>query len=280
MRCTGAAHERRTASATPPSACGPATPWSSSRAASMSARVDGRVLGHGRSSSSRVRPGRRSRPRPRRLTGRSWSRSSGSGGGSSGGPPRVSIVLLERLLGIVPDVGGVGEVLHDGVDRRRERYGDQGAGDAGDEDADADRDDHAERVHRHEPAHQERLQHVALDLLHEDHAAQHQERHDRALVDQRDQDGDGAGDGGADHRHERAEEDQHADRQHERHAEDRAPRSSCRSRRWRPRSRWPARTGSARPRRPGRSCRPARGRRAGTSRTSQAQIRSPSARKK
>ena len=46
------------------------------------------------------------------------------------------------------------------------------------------------------------------------------------------------------------------------------------------RSRWPARTGSARSTRPGRSCRPARATARGASRTSQAQIRSPSARKK
>ena len=72
-------------------------------------------------------------------------------------------------------------------------------------------------MHGHEAAHQERLEHVALDLLHQDHAAEHEQRDDRALVDQRHQHRDGAGDERADHRDEGAEEDQHADREHERH---------------------------------------------------------------
>ena len=60
----------------------------------------------------------------------------------------------------------VGQVQHHGVRRRHERYGDQGAGDAGHQHAGRDRDDHAERVHRDQPADQERLQHVRLELLH------------------------------------------------------------------------------------------------------------------
>ena len=111
-------------------------------------------------------------------------------------------------------------MLGDGVAGRGERYGDQRARDAGHEHPAADRHDHAERVQRDEAAHEERLQHVALDLLDQDHAAQHQQRRPRALVDQRDEDRDESGHGGTDHGDERAEEDQHADGHHERHAEE------------------------------------------------------------
>ena len=45
----------------------------------------------------------------------------------------------------VPTVGLARQVLHDGVGRGRERYGDQRTGDSGDQDAAADRQDHAER---------------------------------------------------------------------------------------------------------------------------------------
>ena len=83
-----------------------------------------------------------------------------------------------------------------------ERDGDQRAGDAGDEHAHRDRHDHAERVHRDQPAEQERLQDVRLELLHGDHAAEHDQRDDRALGDQRDQHRHRAGQQRADHRDE------------------------------------------------------------------------------
>ena len=119
-----------------------------------------------------------------------------------------------------------------------------------------------------------------LELLDADDDGEHQQRGDRAVGDQRDQHRDGAGDGGTDQRDEGAEEDQHADREHERHPEDRGADRDADGVDQRRRSRSPARTGSARSRRPGPSCRRGRGRRAATSRTTQAQIRSPSARKK
>ena len=130
-------------------------------------------------------------------------------------------ILLQLLLGVVlAHVRVLGEVLDDGVDRGRERHGDEGAGDPRHDDADADRDDHPERVQRDPAAHQERLEDVPLDLLDQDHPAEHEQGGDRPLVDQGDQDRDGPGHGGADHRHERAQEDQHADGEHERHPED------------------------------------------------------------
>ena len=109
---------------------------------------------------------------------------------------------------------------HHGVGRGDEGYGDQGAGDACHQDAGRDRDDHGERVHADQPAEQERLQHVRLELLDADHHTEHDQRDDRALVDQRHQHGDGAGQERTDHRDERADEDQHADRDHERHLQD------------------------------------------------------------
>ena len=146
-------------------------------------------------------------------------------------PGRCRVVAGERLVGILADRGLGREVLDDGVGGGRERYGDQGAGDAGEQDPGGDRDDHAERVDRDEAAHQERLQHVALDLLHQHDDTEHDQRHDDAVVDQRDQHRHRAGDEGADDRDEGAEEDQHADREHELHLQDRGARSSRRPRR-------------------------------------------------
>ena len=69
-----------------------------------------------------------------------------------------------------PTSVSLGEVLDDGVAGRGQRDGDQGAGDPGDQHAAADGHDHAEGVDPDEAAHQERLQHVALELLDRDHA--------------------------------------------------------------------------------------------------------------
>src|SRR4051812_23532988 len=85
----------------------------------------------------------------------------------------VLVVLLQGLLRILPDPGVLGEVLDDGVGSSSEGHGDQCPGDAGDQDAGRDRDDDAERMDRDEAAHQERLQHVAFDLLHSHDAAEH-----------------------------------------------------------------------------------------------------------
>jgi hypothetical protein len=109
----------------------------------------------------------------------------------------------------------------DRVERGDEGHGDQRAGDPGEVDAGGDRQQHSQRVHAHHPAEEERLEHLRLDLLHPDHAAEHDEPRDRPLVDQRDEAGDEAGDRRADQRHEGAEEDQDADGHDERHVEDR-----------------------------------------------------------
>src|SRR3954454_11690185 len=98
--------------------------------------------------------------------------------------PGVLVVGLERDFGILSHRGLARQMLYDGVGGRRERYGDQRPGDPGEQDAGGDRDDHAQRVDRDEPTHQERLEHVALDLLHEHHGAQHQQGHDDAVVDE------------------------------------------------------------------------------------------------
>ena len=133
---------------------------------------------------------------------------------------------------------------------------------------------------RDEAAHQERLQDVRLDLLHADHDAEHDQRGDTvpgatsatstATVPETN---------GADHRDERAEEDQHADRAHERHAEDRGADHDADRVGARHDHRGPDELGQrAQATRPEESARSRAAR--GKSRTSQAQIRSPSARKK
>ena len=58
-------------------------------------------------------------------------------------------------------------------------------------------EDHGQRMDGHRPAHDERLQHVPLQLLHPDHGGEHDQRDDRPLVDQRDQHRHRAGQGGA-----------------------------------------------------------------------------------
>ena len=126
-----------------------------------------------------------------------------------------------------------GQVGRHGVDDRGQRYGDQRAEDAGDHGADGDDHDDGERVHPHQPAHQERLQHVALELLHRHHAAQHDQRRDRADRDQGDGDRGDAADRRTDDRDEGAEEDQHAQRHDERQPEDHGDQRDARARRWR-----------------------------------------------
>ena len=71
------------------------------------------------------------------------------------------------------------------------------------------------------PAHHQRLQHVALQLLHGDDEAEGDQRIDEALGQQCDDDGEEPGDDRADQRDERAEEDQRRQRQRQRHAHDR-----------------------------------------------------------
>jgi len=74
-------------------------------------------------------------------------------------------------------------------------------------------------VYRDEAAHQERLQHVRLDLLHQDDDAEHEQRGEGSLGHQRHQHRDGTRHEGTDHRDEGAEEHQHADGTDERHPE-------------------------------------------------------------
>ena len=60
-------------------------------------------------------------------------------------------------------------------------------GDARDESAGCDGDHDRERVDLDDVADDERLKYVALDLLHEDHDAEHDEGRHRAEVDERDE---------------------------------------------------------------------------------------------
>ena len=88
-----------------------------------------------------------------------------------------------------------------------------------------------ERVHLDGGAHDERLQHVALDLLHEQHDAEHDERDHRPVVDEGDEDREGAGHDRADDRDERAEEDEDRDRDRRAAHRGGTRRGRCRSRR-------------------------------------------------
>ena len=78
----------------------------------------------------------------------------------------------------------------------------------------------AEGVHAHGPPEQEGLEHVRLELLHGDDATEHDQCLDGSEGDEREQDGDSAGDQGTDHRDERAEEHEDGDAGGERHPED------------------------------------------------------------
>ena len=72
-------------------------------------------------------------------------------------------------------------------------HGEQRTGDARDERSRGNREDDRERVHLHSGTHDERLQDVALDLLHQQHDSHHDERRNRAEVDEGDEDRDRSG---------------------------------------------------------------------------------------
>ena len=81
-----------------------------------------------------------------------------------------------------------------------------------------------DRVHLDGVADDERLQHVPLELLHQDHDAQHDQGRDRAEVDEGDEHREHTGRDGADDRDERAEEHRDRDRDDEREAAGRTAR--------------------------------------------------------
>ena len=83
----------------------------------------------------------------------------------------------------------------------------------------ADRDDHAERVHRDQPAIRNGWRTWPSICWTSDHAAQHEQRDDGPWATSATSTATEPG-AAPDHRDERAEEDQHTDRQHERHLQD------------------------------------------------------------
>ena len=156
--------------------------------------------------------GRPRHPRSPRSVGS--HRVSSAGRAGNGAPDQV---LGRRPRPGAPRPGG--ERHRDDVDERRQRHREEGARDAGDHRAARDDEHDREGVHLDGGAHQERLQHVALELLHAEHDDEHPEGDPRPVVDQGEEDGEGAGHDRADDRHEGAEEDQHRDRDGEGHAE-------------------------------------------------------------
>jgi hypothetical protein len=124
-----------------------------------------------------------------------------------------------------------GEVDRDDVDEGRQRHGEQCAGDAGDHRAAGDDENDSERVHLDGRPHEERLEHVPLELLDAEDDHEHPQRDPGPVVDEGEEDGEGPGDDRTDERDERPEEDEDADRDRE---EPRAEthRARCRSRRW------------------------------------------------
>ena len=86
-------------------------------------------------------------------------------------------------------------------------------------------DQHGQRMQLHRPSQKERLQHMALDLHHQDDAAKHDQRLDPAKRDKGDEHGNETRDQRPDDRDEGADEDQrrqcgsHRDTQDQRHDE-------------------------------------------------------------
>ena len=85
------------------------------------------------------------------------------------------------------------------------------------------REDDGQGVDPHDPADEERLQQVGLDLLHPDDDAEHDQRLERPQGDEREQHGDRARHGRTDDGDERAEEDEQRDAGGEGHPEDGGP---------------------------------------------------------
>ena len=80
------------------------------------------------------------------------------------------------------------EVHRDDVDERGERHREEGAGDAGDHGAAGDDEDDRERVHLDGGAHEQRLEHVALELLDAQDDDEHPQRGPRTVVDEGEED--------------------------------------------------------------------------------------------
>src|SRR6185312_5393981 len=125
------------------------------------------------------------------------------GGGSVGGLPTARRNVADH-----------------GVEHRHHGHGEQCPGDAGDERAAGDGQDDGQRVQAHRPSHDQRLQDVGLGLLDEQDDGEHDQGVDPAVGDQSQQDGQRAGDQGADDGDEGAEEDQPGQRECQRDAED------------------------------------------------------------
>jgi hypothetical protein len=87
-----------------------------------------------------------------------------------------------------------------GVEDGHDRDGDEGTDDAGQHHASGDGHDHGERVDGHRTAHDDRLQDMALQLLHQHDRDERDQRHQRAAGYERDEDRYRTGDGGADDR--------------------------------------------------------------------------------
>jgi hypothetical protein len=136
------------------------------------------------------------------------------GGGAAGvgsfgclvnGPFGLGLVLVSGLCSRWCPIGGgftggmCGQVPHGGVGHGEHRHRDEAADDAGDDDAGGDREDDSEGMQGDGSAHDQWLQDVAFQLLYRDHHGQDQKCTDRAVGDQRDQNGDRAGQRGADH---------------------------------------------------------------------------------
>src|SRR5690606_38170598 len=126
-------------------------------------------------------------------------------------PPHDDPVLRAELGELVVPV----QVQHDGVEDGRERHREQRADDPRREAPRGDDEQHGHRVQRDRVAHEERLEDVPLDLLHEQHDPEHDERLDPALRDEHDEHRDRAGDDGTDDRDERADEHEDAERHRE-----------------------------------------------------------------
>src|SRR5699024_3175541 len=105
---------------------------------------------------------------------------------------------------------------HDGRDRHREERSD----DTADNGAGGQRDQDRERVQVHRTGHDDRLEQVALELVHGDRDDDDDERGQRSVRHERDQRGEGTRDDRTDERDESGEEDDHRERDRQGNLED------------------------------------------------------------
>ncbi|OMP13488.1 hypothetical protein COLO4_01574, partial [Corchorus olitorius] len=128
-------------------------------------------------------------------------------------PPLLAARPLGRLVRAVPDGD---DAPRDGGERHRE----QRAQDAADRGSAGEHDQDDEGVQLHRAPHEDGLEEVALELVHQHDHADDDQRDDRPVRDESDERGEDARGHRTDDRDERQEEHEDRERQRERHLQD------------------------------------------------------------